>query len=451
MANSRPRYAPLVGKPLALTICAAILVLAFSSPSPAARVAVLTYGGLEKTAIRHVLWPVMDRDGDGSPSGPWGTDCDDGDAQVHPLGSPPTSRYLGCRRVAVGRVADQVVNRDIARANTGSNRGVVLVVVDTLRKDALEASDAGFGDFRHFENYKSCGSETRHVLAQLLGAEGCPSSRRWGPIAARFRDAGFATAMFSEYGPDDIRMPQSLRTRVYGGFEDMEVVKSPQQVLQKAGVWINEHAAQSKPFFTFVHLVGGHAPYSAAGATSLQRYSNQVRNALLLVGKFARSLPDETSVVVLGDHGEEFGEHDGYQHAQTLYEEVLATPLLLKGPSVVPGIDARDLGCADLGAWLARFTEGTTTLPSPGLPRAASLDVPAGTIGGLASTYVRAMYLPGGYKIIWRPDVDVWELYDLTDDPAERRNLASIDSRVFNTSADALLNLQQVCYAQAAD
>jgi len=41
---------------------------------------------------------------------------------------------------------------------------------------------------------------------------------------------------------------------------------------------------------------------------------------------------DDTLIVVLSDHGEEFQEHGGWEHGRTLYEEVLRVPLIIKPP-----------------------------------------------------------------------------------------------------------------------
>ena len=45
-----------------------------------------------------------------------------------------------------------------------------------------------------------------------------------------------------------------------------------------------------------------------------------------------RSLQSETVVVLLSDHGEELGEHGGWQHDQSVYEELIRVPLLIRFP-----------------------------------------------------------------------------------------------------------------------
>ena len=47
-------------------------------------------------------------------------------------------------------------------------------------------------------------------------------------------------------------------------------------------------------------------------------------------------LRDDTLVVVTADHGDEFFEHGSIGHRQTLFEEVLRAPLILRQPGVLP-------------------------------------------------------------------------------------------------------------------
>jgi arylsulfatase A-like enzyme len=41
---------------------------------------------------------------------------------------------------------------------------------------------------------------------------------------------------------------------------------------------------------------------------------------------------DDTILVVVGDHGDEFLDHGGSTHKKTLYEEVIHVPLIIKIP-----------------------------------------------------------------------------------------------------------------------
>jgi arylsulfatase A-like enzyme len=56
------------------------------------------------------------------------------------------------------------------------------------------------------------------------------------------------------------------------------------------------------------------------------------------LGRFFRALQergiyDESIILFLSDHGEEFGEHQGWFHGRSLYEEIVGMPMLLKLPN----------------------------------------------------------------------------------------------------------------------
>src|SRR4029077_15384748 len=66
-------------------------------------------------------------------------------------------------------------------------------------------------------------------------------------------------------------------------------------------------------------------------------YDGEVRAADRELGAFLNLLRklgryDESLIVLVADHGEEFGEHGGFDHGRTLYEEVLRVPLIVKFP-----------------------------------------------------------------------------------------------------------------------
>ncbi len=53
---------------------------------------------------------------------------------------------------------------------------------------------------------------------------------------------------------------------------------------------------------------------------------------------------DDTLVVLVSDHGEEFFEHDHYGHNRTLFEEVVRVPMILRYPRALPhGVRLRDV------------------------------------------------------------------------------------------------------------
>ncbi|MGD8628434.1 MAG: sulfatase [bacterium] len=56
----------------------------------------------------------------------------------------------------------------------------------------------------------------------------------------------------------------------------------------------------------------------------------------LIDGLEARGLTDNTLIVFLSDHGEEFFEHGGFEHGHSLFGELLRVPLILSLPGRIP-------------------------------------------------------------------------------------------------------------------
>ena len=56
----------------------------------------------------------------------------------------------------------------------------------------------------------------------------------------------------------------------------------------------------------------------------------------LIAGLDERGLTDNTLIVFLSDHGEEFFEHQGFEHGHTLYDELIKVPLIVSLPGRVP-------------------------------------------------------------------------------------------------------------------
>jgi arylsulfatase A-like enzyme len=56
----------------------------------------------------------------------------------------------------------------------------------------------------------------------------------------------------------------------------------------------------------------------------------------LLRGLRERGLIDNTLIVFLSDHGEEFFEHHGFEHGHSLYEELIRVPMIFSLPKALP-------------------------------------------------------------------------------------------------------------------
>jgi len=158
-------------------------------------------------------------------------------------------------------------------------------------------------------------------------------------------------------------------------------------------------------------------------------------------------LSDSTVVAVTGDHGEAFGEHGlSFTHDFTLYDEVLRVPLVIRGPGVVPGATiAQQVRLMDIAPTLLDIAE---VEPLPAIEARSLLPLlRGGTLPYLVAFAESAparsqfpeqerVFLPGirgkwrmvrtdRWKLIQIPreGSDVYELFNLVDDPGETLNL----------------------------
>ena len=128
----------------------------------------------------------------------------------------------------------------------------------------------------------------------------------------------------------------------------------------RTGEDVNRHAFEildkvgNDKFFLWVHYMEPHDPFFANDGSSYARvstpypsqdlsapfraaYQDDVTRLDQAIGELmdglkARGLADKVNFVFTSDHGEEFGEHGGFYHGVTLYEEMLQIPLFMWGP-----------------------------------------------------------------------------------------------------------------------
>lgn len=271
-------------------------------------------------------------------------------------------------------------------------------------------------------------------------------------LAETFKKNGYATGAFvasfvldSRFGIDrgfDIfrdEMDQvSFRT------QPLEWQQPASVVADRALEWLP--SMKDKPFFAWVHFYDAHEAYAPPEPFSgpdvlpydgeLAYIDSQVKRLTDWVQ--AAGLAGKTLIVVVGDHGEAFGEHEENGHSDFVYDENLHVPLWFSHPTAIPKqrrIPAL-VEILDMYPTLLRLFgwEAPEGLMSRSL-------TPAFVDGKLADAEIYAESMFVYYSFHWAEQRSLltrdWkyisstkpELYHRADDPNERDNLAAKDSR----------------------
>ncbi|PZF77767.1 hypothetical protein DK847_04875 [Aestuariivirga litoralis] len=211
--------------------------------------------------------------------------------------------------------------------------------------------------------------------------------------------------------------------------------------------WINQDS--QKPFFAMMFTAMTHYPYQVtfteqdpaktgdAKAMELVHYSddekfNSYLNALrigdLALGKVLDDLKrtgrlDSTLVVIMGDHGEAFGEHGTYSHASAIYDENVHIPLIMINRHLFHGeTDGKVGGVIDIAPTIFDILG----LKMPGQWQGRSLfsrDRPDKTFFFAPWRGVQFGYREGDRKVMFNANTGAIEVYDLAADPGEAKNL----------------------------
>lgn len=144
----------------------------------------------------------------------------------------------------------------------------------------------------------------------------------------------------------------------------------------------------------------------------------------------ALGMLDDSAIVVVSDHGDEFYEHGSVGHGHSVYQELVATPLLLAGGGLPAGREVEvDVEAADIlptlldltGLDPSKHVQTESLLPLVFQDGAQAARPAFSTQGGT----LFGMKL-GPMKMVTRSP-DRTELYDLSTDPREQTNI--IDAR----------------------
>jgi arylsulfatase A-like enzyme len=341
---------------------------------------------------------------------------------------------------------------------------VVLLTIDTIRPDALGCYGGPVGVSPHLDALAeesviyTAARTTAPITApahssMLTGLYpprhrvrdngGTPLPDSALTLAELAREAGYETAAF---------VAARVLNRATGldqGFETYDEPPRPQvvghhyarrpavEVVNAALAWL-EPRGPERPFLLWLHFFDPHQPSQPAPEFLRQAngdpYHGEVAGMDAQIGRFlgalrSRGLMDETVVLVVGDHGEAFGEHGEETHGAYCYDSTLRVPFLVRHPDGRRAGERSDetVSVADV---FPTLVEAMGLAPEDGVD---GRSLWRGPVEAGRGVYVESYY--GYTQYGWSP-IAGWvqggrkylhssapELYDLVRDPTEQANL----------------------------
>jgi len=410
---------------------------------------------------------------------------------------------------------------------------VIVVGIDTLRPDHLKCYGYGRETSSNIDKFAAAGVLFENTVSQApwtapsfatIFTSLYPSQHGSMDVNSRIRESVPTLAtMLKErgYATGAVINAPALKPE-FGlsrdfDFYDMTPLggRRGDGTTRDALAWIDQ--VRSGPFFIFVHYFDPHIPYGPpAGYDDLfhKGYEGRIKNPFdiddfsrvrerlfeemkvltaddwaeiidlydgeivyvdqafgaLIRGLEERGLTDDTVVILLSDHGEEFFEHGGFEHGHTLYDELIRVPLIVSLPGRIrEGVRVRNqVRLLDvtptvfdlLGLEPMAHFEGVSLVPY--LTGEGSVEHRAGNLLPPHIAYAEAIRLGAEkksvtalpHKLIHNLISSEQEFYDLARDPGETHDLIAIGGGSLElleqTLYRTLLGIDETWYVELA-
>jgi arylsulfatase A-like enzyme len=361
-----------------------------------------------------------------------------------------------------------------------SSPNIIYIMVDTLRADHLGCYGYSRNTSPNIDRFAAGAIRFSKAISQapwttpsitsFMTSRYVPMSMdhlQWAPMwmplmPEILKDKGYVT---SAVVSNQIAGSSVYLNRGYDWFSEYfgagnRGVTSP-EVTRRALHRIRDTKGQR--FFMFAHFMDPHDPYvlhpghdfypdykgrlrrdrmlaTACSGDDLKHeealYDSEIAFTDEYIGKIfdelkRQGLYDDSLIVLLADHGEEFCDHGGIKHSLTLYDELLSVPLIIKLPGQHQGrVVAGNFPLIDLLPSVLKCIHiDTSALKFQGA------DVPLNTVSVLRDKEIYSRTNGGPvnlsslrsakWKVIKDGTKRTYRLFDLVNDPKEQHNLAS--------------------------
>ncbi len=379
------------------------------------------------------------------------------------------SIFLAALIVVIFLLIPFKIKENIPTLKKGINYNLLFITIDTLRADCLGCYGSEVAETPNIDQlaesgvmFKNCYASVPLTLPSFCSiftgrepiAHGVRNNGTYvlnkneHTLAEFFQELGYETyaaiaafVLEAKFGLDQgfNIYDDSLDSKTV--FENTNSEIPADRVYVKFKDWLEKN--YENKFFSWIHFYDPHYPYSPPTKFiekfNTQPYIGEIAYVDFYIGKIitdlkAKQLLDKTIIVLLGDHGEAFGEHKEIGHGIFCYEESLKVPLIFYNPGIFSKetIINHPVKLSDIMPTILTLFEIEIPLDLQGenlLPVITSKE--KNHLSNLI--YFESMY--GKENENWAPltgiifenfkyiSLPIPELYDFVKDPKERKNL----------------------------
>lgn len=281
-----------------------------------------------------------------------------------------------------------------------------------------------------------------------------------------------------------------LRSRIF--YPKKYIYNNCEKLLNNAKKWI---AKTSQPFFTYIHLGDLHIPlnppknfrnffetvknipniktwdYVKYPKQKGKKFEEYKENRILLYDNTLRyvdysiknfynflddhDLLDSTIFIITADHGEEFWEYakleslnfnnpagwEGINHGHNVFNKIIEVPILMSGQGI-PKMKSNSVSTIDIMPTILDLLKVNHKLEFDGVNLFEQKKNRLLLSEGIGYGYEKKSLIEGKYKLIYSEGDNVQWLFDLEQDPKEKRPIAG--KEITNDYFNKLLQLYKI-------
>lgn len=454
------RFGLVWGAALCVIAMIALLVVA---RAPQARLQ-LSKDAQTSRYLLSALQQGTDFDRDGSPLLPTFLDCAPFDRGRHPMAFdiPKNGIDEDCSGEDATGAAWKAPQASTKKRTEGPKPNLILITIDSLRSDHLGL----YGYERDTSPKLDLAAKQAVIFDHAFSQDSGTGPSLWSmsvgktPFQTSLKDAH---RFPPKYGPGEVTLAERLKSYGYdtsavvcgGVFRKWEIRRGFATYKEVCGrntelsaarvskiaktVWASAKN-KDKPQFLWVHYYDPHHPYTSHkqpsfGDSKMDNYDEEIRYAdthlAPLLRQFLTHKDRPTFVALTADHGENFGEHGRAYHARTLYREVTQVPFLFWGPGLVSRRVTAPVAINDI---FPTFLD----LAGADMPSSTTMASQAAVLFGAEPDPKRLVFQENSFSrpkrhvkavvsqrhhMLYDLTLNTTELYDLSQDRAEKKNL----------------------------